>query len=276
MWMDTMENKRIKIKQGVNWKTLVGTILFVTTLAMVFCVKFWMPDHRPMKNGDMDQLIKLDSTTVKIEDYRIDPEKKIGEILMSVRSKKMDHKLNYGVSYDGTYVYSNASYDVIESSVLPGEEDDYFQEVLIQFDVPDEWYYISILIGVEDYKQLQFTIDYRTDHLGTVDIKGKDYLKTFDEINVEIVKAKKTINELENQINGYDKTIQTQSKKIGDLEVKIKTVLDEATKKEKQAVIDMEKKALAENEAKKKESEDKMREAEQALDKLEETKNAKR
>ena len=58
--------------------------------------------------------------------------------------------------------------------------------------------------------------------------------------------------------------------------MKIKTVLDEATKKEKQAVIDMEKKALAENEAKKKESEDKKREAEQALDKLEETKNTKR
>lgn len=277
MWNTRMENKRIKIKQGVNWGTVIGTILFITILTIIFSIRFWIPDNRPMKIGDMNERLKLDRTSIQVSDYCLDQEKKVGEIWLKVYSQTLDREMKYGVTYDGTYQYADSSYEVIEGSVLPSEkENEYMQEVIIQFDLPEDWYYINVTMELPEYKQVAFPIDYRTDHLGTVEIKGDEYLKAMDEINVEIVKTQKVIEELKQQINGYDKTIQTQERKIADLEVNIKAVLDEKAKKEKQAIIDTEKKALEENKTKKKESEDRLNETEQALQDLERTKNEKR
>lgn len=240
-----MDDKPIRIKKGTNWKTLLMTLVFVIVAITAMTSKYWSEDEREIIFYNVDNEITFRNMKVNVTDYNVDTDKGIGEITLMVSQTLLEDKLTYSMSYDGTYAYQDTAYKVIMGSILPNATDDgYVKEVMIQYSLPDDYWYISLIVSQEDFKTEEIQIDYRKQKEKVLTSKGIDYLKQFDDINIKILQQEKAVKELEEIVNGYTASIEELQKKIETEETKLKIIADKKLMEEKQKVIDNDKKAM--------------------------------
>lgn len=240
-----MDDKPIRIKKGTNWKTLFLTLTFIAVVILAMTSKYWSEDEREIIFYNVDNEITFRNMKVNVTDYNVDTDKGIGEITLMVNQTLLEDKLTYSMSYDGTYAYQETAYKVIMGSILPNATDDgYVQEVMIQYSLPDDYWYISLIVSQEDFKTEEIQIDYRKQKEQILTDKGTNYLKQFDEINIKILQQEKTVKELEEAVNGYTASIEELQKKVETEETKLKIITDKKLMEEKQKIIDNDKKAM--------------------------------
>lgn len=240
-----MDDKPIRIKKGTNWKTLFLTLTFIAVVILAMTSKYWSEDEREIIFYNVDNEITFRNMKVNVTDYNVDTDKGIGEITLMVNQTLLEDKLTYSMSYDGTYAYQETAYKVIMGSILPNATDDgYVQEVMIQYSLPDDYWYISLIVSQEDFKTEEIQIDYRKQKEKVLTSKGIDYLKQFDDINIKILQQEKAVKELEEIVNGYTASIEELQKKVETEETKLKIITDKKLMEEKQKIIDNDKKAM--------------------------------
>lgn len=241
-----MNQKPIKIKKGCNILLVLMTTIFVILLVTVATSKYWMPDDREIVALNNENTLNFNNKTLKLMDFYADYEKGMGEISFVVnQNTKSKDDLSFSLDFDGKVEYQEDMYRIIKGGMLPTQDENIFQqEYLIQFSLPEDFYYISLNITQDTIKTLSIQMDYRNFIDTILTVKSDNYLSALDDINVEIIKQTNIVNQLEEEVEGYEDTIQTLETQINELEVKIKVVTDENALKEKQAIINNEKKSL--------------------------------
>lgn len=272
-----MDDKPIRIKKGTNWKTLLMTLVFVIVAITAMTSKYWSEDEREIIFYNVDNEITFRNMKVNVTDYNVDTDKGIGEITLMVNQTLLEDKLTYSMSYDGTYAYQETAYKVIMGSILPNATDDgYVQEVMIQYSLPDDYWYISLIVTQEDFKTEEIQIDYRKQKEQILTDKGTNYLKQFDDINIKILQQEKAVKELEEIVNGYTASIEELQKKIETEETKLKIITDKKLMEEKQKVIDNDKKAMHDADINLSENKKKLEDAKNELGNLQKQKEEQR
>ena len=272
-----MDDKPIRIKKGTNWKTLFLTLTFIAVVILAMTSKYWSEDEREIIFYNVDNEITFRNMKVNVTDYNVDTDKGIGEITLMVNQTLLEDKLTYSMSYDGTYAYQETAYKVIMGSILPNATDDgYVQEVMIQYSLPDDYWYISLIVSQEDFKTEEIQIDYRKQKEKVLTSKGIDYLKQFDDINIKILQQEKAVKELEEIVNGYTASIEELQKKIETEETKLKIITDKKLMEEKQKVIDNDKKAMHDADINLSENKKKLEDAKNELGNLQKQKEEQR
>lgn len=245
-----MDDKPIRIKKGTNWKVVIMTLAFVLVAIACATSKYWVGDDREIRMQNVGNEITFGNATVNVIDYGVDIDKGLGEINLMINQSSLEDLLEYKMTYDGEYVYQKSAYRVIKGGILPNLDDCYTQEVLIQFSLPDNYWYLSLNVSQENNKTEEIIIDYRKMKNKSITDKGSDYLKSFDDINLKLLQQEKIIDELSESVKGYDDTIQKLESQIEEAETKLKIITDKKLMKEKQKIIDNDKKSLSSYKAK--------------------------
>ncbi len=272
-----MSDRPIRIKKGTNWKTIVISMIFLIVAVACATSKYWAPDDREIMMYNTDNDITFRNMKVNLTDYRVDLDKGLGEITLLIDQTLIEDRLSYEMEYDGTYAYQDGSYKVIEGSMLPNADSDgYVQEVMIQYSLPDDYWYISLKLSQEENKTEEIKIDYRKQKKSILTDKGDDYMKNFDEINLKLITQEKTVSELTEITTGYRSSVDELQKKIDAEETKLKIITDKKMLEEKQKVIDNDKKALEAAQQNLSEKQKALKEAEKALGELYDEKEKQR
>lgn len=275
--MQRIDDKPIRIRKGVNLVTVICTVIFLIAFVVVATSNLWLPDDRSIMALNTKGIVNFNSETVQASDFYIDEEKEIGEISLTILQMSVLDDLKYSMSFDGVNAYTDDSFRVIKGSVLPTtKENEFQQEVLIQFSIPDDFYYISLLVTQPNVKTAEIQMDYRQFKKQALTEKGDNYLTALDDINIKIIKQERIVADLQKEVDGYTNTIKTLESEIKTLETKIKVITDEPTLKEKQKIIDDYKKSLEDSNKNLKDRKVKLDEEKRTLENLQAEKNKQR
>lgn len=228
--MKSVYEKPIKIRRGINIPLVIVTVFAISTFIAVMTSGYWMPDSRPVMDVNNDATLTFNKKSITCSDFYIDEEKQIGEInLMVEMDENADFDdLTFGVQADGYVIYPSESFIVIKGSVLPTNMENKFQqEYLIQFSIPEDFYYISLMVEQNENKTLEYQMDYRNFKSQILSEKGEKYLVGLDDINIKIINQQFVVNETQKLLDGYNNTIKSLEKEVETLNVKIKTITDE-------------------------------------------------
>lgn len=226
------KNKRkIVMKEGNNKSLLIGIIAIVVFLGAMFTSKQWLGDDRDRLTRNTDVLF-FAMKDININSYTVDIEHHVGEVNFSetLKSKKKKYDLSFAV-YDDKE--NKLPFHVIDGTYIKENEDSIIEKRnrIVQFGVPEDYYYIKILITQKDQTTQEIILDYRDVKNGNVLEKGSDYLIELDALNAERVAINEQLKELKDTIT----TLETEQKEIQKLDAK-----EKGKKKARIAEIDTE------------------------------------
>lgn len=239
--MDFIKEKHLVIKQGVNKKAIRIVGMLLVFVIMLATSNLWLPDGRAVADRNLKEPIAFNGAKVKLlKGYYYDSKLKIGEIRLEV-TKDMDMEdFVFSIALNGNVSYPKKSYEVIKGSELPMSENgtSIYQEIVIQFAMPqDDFYYLSVMVDQKGNRKDSFDIDYRSFKEKKLSEKGKDYVKSMDDLNIQIITLKGQRDVLKKEVQGYQNTFDQISTDMKQLQAQLKITTDEAAKKEKEDVI---------------------------------------
>lgn len=249
MQLNAIKNhdKKIKLKRGTNYGSVAIVIGSIITAIVLCTSNSWLPDSRKVVSLEENEIVSFERRTIKGVNFFKDVDKGMGEISFTVEQEiEAKDNLILTMGFDGTGIYPEDSYRIITGSLLPTTDEKKFQqEYLIQFSLPEDFYFISLYIEQETVKKAEIPMDYRNFKEKVLTEKGENYLVSFDEINLEIIKQETKVNDLSKQQIGFKSSIDSLTDEIRILETKIKSISDEQAKIENQKNIDLKKESLA-------------------------------
>lgn len=279
MNMKSAMEKPVKVNLGINKTLVFSTCMFLLIFIAILTSGLWLPDSRELMVLNNNNDMTFNKKVLQCNEFFVDDEKALGEISCTVKLEEMANfeDLSFKMTLDGVSVYNEESYRVIYGSVLPTLDKSKFQqEILIQFGVPDDFYYLSLIIEQLDNKALEYQMDYRNFKHQKLADKGDKYLVGLDDINIEIIKQQSIVTELEKEVQGYKDSNDVLTKEINALEIKIKAITDEVVLSEQKKIIEGKKKAIEDNKGKLEEREGLLQSERQSLVQLEQEKAKQR
>lgn len=180
------KNKRkIVMKDGNNKSLILGVLAIAIFLTMMFTSKHWLGDDRDRLTRNTDVLY-FAMKDVNVNSYKVDIEHHVGEINITetLKSQKKKYDLSF-IVYDDKE--NKLPFNVIDGVYTKENEESIIEKRnrIVQFGVPEDYYYIKIIIEQKDQTTQEIILDYRDVKNGTVLEKGKDYLVELDALKEE-------------------------------------------------------------------------------------------
>ncbi|MEG0978034.1 MAG: hypothetical protein RSC93_07210 [Erysipelotrichaceae bacterium] len=243
MNFNVKSKKYIILKEHNNRKLIVGFLISVLVVGMFATSKLWLPDGRKVvkKNLETDILFTMNEVRLKPR-YLFNSDTLIGELKFSERRTydKDKYKVIYKVVDDKGVVLPlniiKGNQESIKDSIKVE------QDVMLQFRLPKEFYYVKIEISQKDNITQEVIIDYRMFKDKAINEKGSDYLT-----NLELEEQKS--KELEEPLIQIDKRLK---------EIK-QALVKETDEVKKTELVNEQSNLLAEKEGKNKMLQEQMR-----------------
>ncbi|MEG0408803.1 MAG: hypothetical protein RR623_08025 [Bacilli bacterium] len=233
MNFEVKSNKYIVLKEKNNKGLIIGIIVSILVITLFATSKMWLADGRNVVKKNIDTELLFAMNEVKLDNnYYWDKEKSVGEIKF-FETRSAD-KGKYDVTYK-VFTDKNVELplEVIRGNQVAVKDSIRIdQNVLLQFRLPKDFYYIKVEISQKDNVKQEIMLDYRMFENKNVNEKGKDYL-----LNYEVETDK--LNKLKEPVKTIDKRLK-----------EIKDNLDKEKDETKKAPLVNEQKTLNEQKEK--------------------------
>lgn len=248
---ETNEKKKyIILKNGYNKPLIIG--IFITSLMCIglFVLMLNQPDTRVKKTVNNDTSLMLSYITIDVpKQMQYDENSHIGQIELYVTktNKEKQYNISYEV-YDDTGTIQQIN--IVKSDNLYEDKESVIDErkVLLQFTVPQDFYFMYIKVEQEEntYKEIMF--DYRDVKKMNLKERGKNYIKELmkeetklTDLTMKKVELEKKVSDVKKELKEYDKLsdeeLQMKQNEITDKTQKMNEVKDELKELKKQIEI---------------------------------------
>lgn len=178
--MKPKSKRKIELKDGYNKSVLIGILVVIVAVTTLATSKMWLPDSRAKKTINNEASMFFAMRQLDVKSYAVDIEENLGEMKF-VEIVKNDKK-KYDLSYK---VYDDKNNELptmlIDDKEVSYQENGYEKQVILQFGVPTEYYYIRVVIEQKDQQYQEIIVDYRDMKNKKLIEKGKDFLVTLYE-----------------------------------------------------------------------------------------------
>lgn len=217
---EVFDRDSIKLKDTYNIPMIVLIVVIIVISTVLLTSNFWLPDERDKmtyvkKENNFNYIVLM----LDEKSYQIDYAENIAEVNFQELEFTNDEvvSLKYKV-YDenGNKLPSNVikSDGILEDSIMT-------KDVLLQFGVPNDIYYVKIEV-IQDNLTYDYTIDYRDFKETKVIERTKSYLKVLEKEQKELKVLQNDLKIVKEQLKNKKDDNTLEDKKIV-LEQKIKT-----------------------------------------------------
>lgn len=227
--------KYVILKERNNYMLVIGIIAMSIIVGILATSKMWLPDDRAIVkvNNDTELIYPMNTVTVGIFEWC--QEENLGEIHLI--ETKINDKSDYDVSYK---VYNEAGAELPSKTIKGTKKKETevsaksTQDVIVQFGLPTDFYYITIHITQADGTTKEIMCDYRNFEIKKLTEKGDDYLINVEEMEKPVLESESKLSEIKGKIEQKEselKEIQSLSKEEQDKQKdKMNTIQTEISK----------------------------------------------
>lgn len=215
MLFETSERKKyIILKDGYNKPLLFGLLTMIMVIGLVVVMIINQPDTRKKITMNNDTSLLFSYTTIDTPKYlEYDETTHLGQVLLHITKTNTNKQFNivYEV-YDDTGTKQQMK--CIQSENLYEDKESVIDErqLLLQFYVPDNFYYVIIKMEQKDNTYKELIYDYRDTKKVIVKERGKNYLKQLHTEENTLTTLKEKYATLQKEVETYTSMIQSWNK----------------------------------------------------------------
>lgn len=260
MKFDLMQDRKIELKKGIN-KWMIGTVtLVLIAVILILTSSMWLPDTKVVMARNNDNEITFDRLSLKLDEgiYK-DETLGIGQISLVVdKSLDIGDNLSFRILTDTGVEFPKKGYKVIKSASIPFDADAETgkQLILLQFGLPEEFYYLRVIVTQKDYKSEEIELDYRNFTEKKLSEKEGDFYLKQQPLLTKLVIQENLLKKTRNENEGIRKSIEKLKNDNAALIAQKEVIESKSGKKEKQELIDLNMKSLKEYEVRQKKSDE--------------------
>lgn len=260
MKFDLMQDRKIELKKGINkWMICTVTLVLIAVI-LILTSSMWLPDTKVVMARNNDNEITFDRLSLKLDEgiYK-DETLGIGQISLVVdKSLDIGDNLSFRILTDTGVEFPKKGYKVIKSASIPFDADAETgkQLILLQFGLPEEFYYLRVIVTQKDYKSEEIELDYRNFTEKKLSEKEGDFYLKQQPLLTKLVIQENLLKKTRNENEGIRKSIEKLKNDNAALIAQKEVIESKSGKKEKQELIDLNMKSLKEYEVRQKKSDE--------------------